>query len=85
MTLPNPDGRPNQDVLRSNEFAARVAAQFGAGTTVDDLSDAQYINLIYGNLLGRAANAEEIGFWRERIAQFGRGSVLADICRSVRC
>lgn len=39
----------------------------------------------YGNLLGRAANAEEIGFWRERIAQFGRGSVLADICRLVRC
>jgi hypothetical protein len=68
--------------IRSNEFAAQVAAQFGAGATVDDLSDAQYINLIYGNLLNRAANAEEIGFWSGRIAEFGRGSVLADIAFS---
>ncbi len=61
--------------IGSYEFTARLAAQFGAGRTVDDLSDAQYIKLIYGNLLGRAANAEELAFWRE----------LADICRSVRC
>ncbi|TVR58353.1 MAG: DUF4214 domain-containing protein [Candidatus Competibacteraceae bacterium] len=68
--------------IRSDEFAAQVAAQFGAGATVDDLSDAQFINLLYNNLLARSANAEELAFWTGRIAQFGRGSVLADIAFS---
>ena len=68
--------------IRSDEFAAQVAAQFGAGTTVETLTDAQFINLLYDNLLARSANAEELAFWTGRIAQFGRGSVLADIAFS---
>jgi hypothetical protein len=65
------------DFIRSAEFAAA----FGNPTT---LSNAQFLNVIYTNILGRSPDAAGLGYWLGELDRgFGRDRTLASFSESV--